>query len=83
MFSEDAELLPRDLFSELLDECKAGESTYDLVGGLLRQMNNPNAARGGRYKGIRYFNGGVFQTIEPVELVPGEIDLLLSASAEN
>ncbi len=83
MFSEDAELLPRDLFSELLDECKAGESTYDLVGGLFRQMNNPNAARGGRYKGIRYFNGGVFQTIEPVELVPEEIDLLLSASAEN
>jgi len=83
MFSEDAELLPRDLFSELLDECKAGESTYDLVGGLFRQMNNPNPARGGRYKNIRYFNGGVFQTIEPVELVPDEIDLLLSASAEN
>ena len=83
MFSEDAELLPRDLFSELLGECKGGESTYDLVGGLFRQMNNPSPARGGRYKGIRYFNGGVFQTIEPVELVPDEIDLLLSASAEN
>ena len=83
MFSEDAELLPRDLFSELLDECKGGESTYDLVGGLFRQMNNPSPARGGRYKGIRYFNGGVFQTIEPVELVPDEIDLLLAASAEN
>ena len=83
MFSEDAELLPRDLFSELLDECKGGESTYDLVGGLFRQMNNPNPARGGRYKGIRYFNGGVFQTIEPIELAADEIDLLLSASAEN
>ena len=83
MFSEDAELLPRDLFSELLDECKGGESTYDLIGGLFRQMNNPNPARGGRYKSVRYFNGGVFQAIEPVELVPAEIDLLLSASAEN
>jgi SAM-dependent methyltransferase len=83
MFSEDAELLPRDLFSELLDECKRGENTYDLVGGLFRQMNNPNPARGGRYKGIRYFNGGVFQTIEPVELIPDEIDLLLSAATEN
>lgn len=83
MFSEDAELLPRGLFSELLDECKGGESTYDLIGGLFRQMNNPNPARGGRYKSVRYFNGGVFQTIEPVELVPDEIDLLLAASAEN
>ena len=83
MFSEDAELLPRGLFSELLDECQGGESTYDLIGGLFRQMNNPNPARGGRFKNVRYFNGGVFQTIEPVELVPDEIDLLLSASAEN
>ena len=83
MFSEDAELLPRDLFSELLDECKGGESTYDLIGGLFRQMNNPNPARGGRYKSVRYFNGGVFQTIEPIELGADEIDLLLSASAEN
>ena len=83
MFSEDAGLLPRDLFSELLDECKTGESTYDLIGGLFRQMNNPNPARGGRFKGIRYFNGGVFQSIDPIELAADEIDLLLDASAEN
>ena len=50
MFSEDADLLPRGLFSELLDECKGGESTYDLIGGLFRQMNTENAARGGRFK---------------------------------
>jgi len=83
MFSEDAELLPRGLFSELLDECKGGESTYDLIGGLFRQMNNLAPARGGRYKGVRYFNGGVFQTIEPLELAAEEIGLLLSASGEN
>ena len=68
MFSEDAELLPRGLFSELLDDCRGGESSYDLIGGLFRQMNSPDRARGGRYKNVRYFNGGVFQTIEPVEL---------------
>lgn len=83
MFSEDAELLPRGLFSELLDECRGGESSYDLIGGLFRQMNNPDAARGGRFKNVRYFNGGVFQTIDPVELTPDEIALLLSASDEN
>lgn len=83
MFSEDADLLPRGLFSELLDECRGGESSYDLIGGLFRQMNNPAAARGGRYKNVRYFNGGVFQTIEPVELTPEEIERLLAAADEN
>ncbi|RUL89461.1 class I SAM-dependent DNA methyltransferase [Tautonia sociabilis] len=83
MFSEDAELLPRGLFSELLDECKRGESTYDLVGGLFRQMNSQSPAKGGRFKGVRYFNGGIFQTVNPLELVPEEVDLLLKAAEEN
>ena len=83
MFSEDAELLPRGLFSELLDECRGGASSYDLIGGLFRQMNNPEPARGGRYKSVRYFNGGVFKSIDPVELAAEEIGLLLGAAEEN
>ena len=83
MFAEDAELLPRGLFSELLDECRGRESTYDLIGGLFRQMNNPTPARGGRFRNVRYFNGGVFQVIEPVELAADEIDQLISASSED
>lgn len=83
MFSEDAELLPKGLFSELLDECRRGESTYDLIGGLFRQMDTQAPARGGRFKGVRYFNGGIFQTVNPLELVPDEIDLLLKAAEEN
>lgn len=83
MFSEDAELLPRGLFSELLDECKRGASTYDLIGGLFRQMNTASPAKGGRFKGVRYFNGGIFQTVAPLELNPGEVDLLLKAAEEN
>lgn len=83
MFSEDAELLPKGLFSELLDDCKRGESAYDLIGGLFRQMNTPTPAKGGRFKGVRYFNGGIFQTVNPVELVAEEIDLLLKAAEEN
>lgn len=83
MFSEDAELLPRGLFSELLDDCRGGESSYDLIGGLFRQMNTESPARGGRFKNVRYFNGGIFQTIHPVELNPDEIALLLKAAEEN
>jgi hypothetical protein len=83
MFSEDAELLPRGLFSELLDDCRGGESSYDLVGGLFRQMNSKTPARGGRFKNVRYFNGGLFQTIDPIELTTSEIELLITAAAED
>ncbi|WP_206108236.1 class I SAM-dependent DNA methyltransferase [Paludisphaera soli] len=83
MFSEDADLLPKGLFSELLDDCRRGASTYDLLGGLFRQMNSPTEAPGGRYKGVRYFNGGIFQAVQPLELNPDEIDLLLKAAAED
>jgi hypothetical protein len=83
MYSEDTELLPRGLFSEILDECRSGASSYDLVGALFRQMNTPASAHGGRFKGVRYFNGGVFQVIDPVDLNAHEIDFLLSASAED
>lgn len=83
MFSEDAELLPRGLFSELLDDCRGGESSYDLIGGLFRQMNSPNPARGGKFKSVRYFNGGIFQVIDPIELKPDEIDLLTVAAKED
>jgi hypothetical protein len=41
MFAEDIGLLPQDLFTRLLDECRHGASSYDLIGGLFRQMNDP------------------------------------------
>tara|TARA_Y100000310_G_scaffold317889_1_gene371304 strand:- start:528 stop:3404 length:2877 start_codon:yes stop_codon:yes gene_type:complete len=83
MFSEDAGLLPRGLFTELIGDCRSGASSYDLLGSLFRQMNSPKPARGGRFKNIRYFNGGIFQVIDPVDLTIEEINLLAEASAEN
>lgn len=83
MFSEDIGLLPKSLFTGLLEECRRGASCYDLLGGLFRQMNDPHSARGGRYAGVDYFNGGLFATVEPVELTPGELGLLLEAAKED
>jgi hypothetical protein len=52
MFAEDIGLLPEDLFTSLLDECRRAENpaaaSYDLIGNLFRQMNDPKPARGGR-----------------------------------
>ncbi len=83
MFSEDAGLLPKDLFSELLDDCRRGASAYDLIGGLFRQMDSEQPARGGRFRNVRYFNGGGFQKVTPLELTPDETAMLLDAAAED
>jgi SAM-dependent methyltransferase len=77
MFSEDRELLPRDLFVSLIQDCLAGkENTYDLLGGLFRAMNTKGVTPSGRYKSVQYFNGGLFATVEPIELTPEELKFL-------
>ena len=54
-------LLPDFIFSKLVIECRdAGGNPYDLLGGLFRQMNTETPARGGRFQGVPYFNGGLF-----------------------
>jgi hypothetical protein len=83
MFSEDFDLLPKGLFSELLNDCMSGESSYDLLGSLFRQMDSERAARGGRFKDVDYFNGGLFATVDPIELQSDELRLLKEAAAEN
>lgn len=83
MFSEDFGLLPQGIFTELVQECRNGGSTYDLIGALFRQMGERKLARGGRFKDVPYFNGGIFQEVEPIELNPGEISLLADAAGEN
>jgi hypothetical protein len=83
MFAEDAELLPRGLFSELLNDCRSGTSSYDLIGGLFRQMNTPTPARAGRFKKVPYFNGGIFREVSPIELEHMEIVKLIDAASED
>lgn len=77
MFAEDIDLLPAGTIKSIVDDCLYNkQSSYDLFEGLFRQMNSPKPATGGRFKGVKYFNGGLFATIEPVELSKGELELL-------
>src|SRR5208283_4733806 len=64
LFAEDVGLLPKGLFTELVDECRSGASAYDLIGDLFRWMNSRERAAGGRFKDVRYFNGGLFAKVE-------------------
>jgi N-6 DNA Methylase len=77
MFAEDIDLLPSGTIKGIVDDCLDNkQNPYDLFGGLFGQMNSPTPATGGRFKGIRYFNGGLFSKIEPIELTRFELQLM-------
>lgn len=77
MFAEDIGLLPASIVYNLVNDClHKGQSAYDLFGALFHQMNSTKPAAGGRFKNVPYFNGGIFQTIDPVDLRPPELDLI-------
>ncbi|HEX8322598.1 MAG TPA: DNA methyltransferase [Tepidisphaeraceae bacterium] len=73
MFAEDIGLLPRYMFSKLIEECQEPSDSFDKLGGLFEAMNTNPPVTGGRYKGVRYFNGGVFAHPARVELYPDEL----------
>lgn len=83
LFAEDIGLLPDGMFTRIVNDCRDGHSTYDLLGGLFRQMNTATPARGGRYVKVPYFNGGLFATIDPIDLQPAELQHLASACGED
>lgn len=83
MFAEDTDLLPKGFFTQLVADCQKGGSSYDLIGGLFRQMASDVPAKGGKYKGIKYFNGGIFKQIDAFDLKPHELGLLFDAATEN
>ena len=84
MFAEDTGLLPDDVFTRAVDECLHGDaSAYDLLGGLFRQMADPRPARGGRFAGVPYFNGGLFSDVEPVPMGKAELFPLYQASLQE
>jgi len=83
LFSEDIGLLEKYFVAKLIDECKAPADAYDLLGGLFVEMNTPGKTKGGRYKGVDYFNGGLFKEPVRLELYPDEIAQLREAAKSN
>ncbi len=85
LFSEDIDLLPRNFLTNLLADVKSPEDSYDLLGGLFDAMNREAGTPAGRFKGIRYFNGGLFAEPAKLALDPDGIELahLRNAAKEN
>lgn len=84
MFSEDIGLLPSHMFSAALDDSLASDNpsdtAYDLIFGLMREMNTPGNTGGGRFKGTPYFNGGLFANLAPISLTEDELFALRTAA---
>lgn len=83
MFAEDRQLLPRDMFISCVQDCMNGASSYDVLGGLFREMNQPGITPAGRYQGVDYFNGGLFSQIHAIELTREELNFLDVSAREN
>jgi hypothetical protein len=74
LFAEDIDLLPKYFVTELLNEISSPADSYDLLGGLFTAMNTSPAPTGGRFKGVAYFNGGLFS--EPARLELHDLELV-------
>jgi type I restriction-modification system DNA methylase subunit len=84
MFAEDYQLLPKDIFTQILLDCKNGQGdAYDLIQALFQQMNTKAQARGGRFKDVQYFNGGLFAQPEAMELTVDELAKLHKAASQK
>ena len=83
MFAEDRGLLPHDMFLGCIQDCLNIKSSYDILGGLFSEMNRPGITPAGRYKGVDYFNGGLFSLVHPIELTTEELTYLDEAAREN
>lgn len=84
LFSEDCELLPKGFFTQIIQDCLDGKcDAYDEIGGLFRQMACSTPARAGRFKDVRYFNGGLFREIDPVILDEHCLNVLREVAAKD
>jgi len=81
LFAEDIDLLPKYFVADILKECESPADGYDLIGGLFEAMNTNPPKSGGRYKGVSYFNGGLFREPARVEINELELNLLRKAAS--
>lgn len=85
LFADDTGLFPKQgFFDDLVSSCReGGEFSYDVFTQLFEKMNSEVLPKAGRFKGLKYFNGGIFSKVYPIELTPEELSLLATASKAN
>jgi len=81
MFAEDAGLLPEKLFDRVVS--KSAGSPNKLTARLGELFKSMQAGGDFMLEDIAWFNGGLFQVIEPIPLEVSEAKALLAASSMN
>jgi hypothetical protein len=81
LFAEDIDLLPKYFVTQILEDCTTPASSYDLIGDLFEAMNTNPPKTGGRFKGVSYFNGGLFAQPARLEIQGLELVLLRKAAS--
>lgn len=84
LFSEDVDLIPKDTLLNILKNAVKEPVTQKELQGLFSAMAvKDKKDKPRKYQDIDYFNGGIFESVEPVELHFNELDLLYEAAKQN
>lgn len=77
-------LLPSHFFTRtVVTDVKNGREAYDLLGSLFREMNSQGRTQGGRFEGTPYFNGGLFSSVQPIEMTGEELAAIRDACSTD
>ncbi len=84
LFSEDVGLIPKNTILKILEEAIKNPVTQKEMKDLFVAMaTSDNSRKAKKYKEIPYFNGGIFNEVQAVELNFKELDLLHEASKQD
>lgn len=84
MYAEDIGLLPSAIFTRCVKDCLEEHlNSYDILGGLFKAMNEPGITPDGKYEGVQYFDGGLFNEIHSIKLEYGELKLLEACAGQD
>jgi type II restriction/modification system DNA methylase subunit YeeA len=84
LFAEDVALIPKYTLQKILREAVSNPVTQKELGSLFSAMATEEPAKKPRkYREIPYFNGGLFNSVDPIELSFEELDLLAQASEHD
>lgn len=84
LFAEDVDLIPKYTIHKILGEAVKNPVTQKELTSLFEAMSiESSSQKPVKYKGIAYFNGGIFNEVDAVELNFKELDLLYEASKQD
>lgn len=84
LFSEDVELIPKYTILKILEEAIKNPITQKELKDLFVAMATKDPSKKPKkYRDIPYFNGGIFNEVQAVELNFKELDLLYQASKQD